>query len=83
VLLAALVCSPFVVAGLACLLRPEQIRTWTLRRNRGLRNWPIYGYIGYEMVQKPWYTVVLRIQGTVLTLVGVGIFVLIFFATRK
>jgi hypothetical protein len=82
VLLAALVCSPFVVAGLACLLWPERIRAWTLIRNRGIRNWPIYGYIGYEMVQKPWYTVVLRIQGIVLALVGVAIFVLIFLSTR-
>ena len=82
VLLAAVVCSSFVVVGLACLLQPERMRAWILKRNRGIRNWPIYGYIGYEMVQKPWYAVVLRLQGTVFTLVGVAIFVLLFGATR-
>jgi hypothetical protein len=38
------------------------------RRNRSSRNWPIYGYLGYELVRKPRYNTMLRIQDAALTI---------------
>jgi hypothetical protein len=57
-------------ASLAC----SSQSGFALERNRFLRNWPIYGYLGHELVRKPGYSTMLRIQGAALIVIAILIF---------